>query len=161
VSIGVNWAAIWAPVWKAVWTQSPPAPTPTPSPPTPSGGKAKRGRGIRRYTIRIESQVFEADTEAQAIAILEQAKALAELAAERKADEVVVRALPRATSLGAVKPIQLKAPTVQASRELTSAVADAQAAIDRAYANASALAELRLLLALAEDEDEEELLLLH
>ncbi len=137
------------------------SPTPTPSPApsqTPAGRSRKRKR---RYAIRIEGRVFEAESEAEAVAILQQAAALAEIAATRKADEVVERALPRAVSLGAVKPIQLKVPTIQASPELMSAVVDAQLAIDRAYENASALAELRLLLALAEEEDEEELLLLH
>jgi hypothetical protein len=48
------------------------------------------------------------------------------------------------------------------SADLKAAAAAAQAAIDRAYENASALAEMRLLLALQEaEDDEEEFLLLH
>ena len=140
-----------------------PSPTPTPSPAPPSGaGRPRRSR--RRYTIRIDGQLFEAEGEAEALEILRQAQALAEVAAQRKADDVVERALPKAVRVGAVKPIVLKTPTVQVSQELQAAAAEAQAAIDRAYADASAAAEMRLLLALAalaEDEEEDELLLLH
>jgi hypothetical protein len=93
---------------------------------------------------------------------LEQAQVLAEKAASNRADEIVEKALPKAISLGAVKPIAIKAPTVQVSEALQAQADATQAAIDRAYANASAIAELRLLLALrAAEEDEEEFLLLH
>lgn len=142
------------------------APTPTPSPAAPTGaGRPRRSR--RRYTLRIDGRLFEAQDEEQALQILAQVRSLAEVAAQRKADDVVERALPKAVQLGKAKPIRLKTPTVQVSQELRAAASEAQAAIDRAYANASAAAEMRLLLALAElaslaeDEDEEELLLLH
>jgi translation initiation factor IF-2 len=129
---------------------------------TPSAKGAGRSRRRRKYIIRIEGRVFEAEDESQAIAILEQAQVLAEKAASNRADEIVEKALPKAISLGAVKPIAIKAPTVQVSEALQAQADATQAAIDRAYANASAIAELRLLLALrAAEEDEEEFLLLH
>ena len=61
--------------------------------------------------------------------------------------------------MGAVKPIRIKVPTIDASPELEQQAAMTAIAVARAYENASMLAEMRLLLALAE-EDEEELLLL-
>jgi hypothetical protein len=130
------------------------------TPQTPAGG-SRRSR-TRRYTLRIDGKIFEADSEAEALAILHRAQALAEQAAIARANEIVERALPKAISLGAVKPIAIKAPTVDVSADLKAAAAAAQAAIDRAYENASALAEMRLLLALQEaEDDEEEFLLLH
>lgn len=135
------------------------APTP---PATTSTKGAGRSRHRRKYVIRIEGRVFEVEDESQAIAILEQAKVLAEKAAAIRADEIVERALPKAISLGAVKPIAIKAPTIQVSDALQAQAQATQAAIDRAYANASAAAELRLLLALMEaEDDEEDFLLLH
>lgn len=133
---------------------------PTPSPPPATANAAGRKRKRRRYTIRIEGRIFEADDEQQALSILEQAQSLAEKVATNRADEIVERALPKAISLGAVKPIAIKAPTVTVSNELKAQARVTQAAIDRAYANASAAAELRLLIALMDEEDEEELLLL-
>lgn len=135
---------------------------PPPSPDVPSSKAAGRSRKRRRYTIRIDGQIFEAEDEQQALSILAQAQALAEVAATKRADEIVERALPKAISLGAVKPISIKAPTLNVSSALAAQAEAAQAAIDRAYADASAAAELRLLLALmAAEEDEEEFLLLH
>lgn len=125
-----------------------------------SGGAGRSHR--RRYTIRIDGQVFEAEDESEAVAILAQAQALAEKAATNRAEEIVERALPKALSLGAVKPIAIKSPTINVSNALAAEAQAAQAAIDRAYAHASAVAELRLLMALTEaDDDEEDFLLLH
>ena len=121
-------------------------------------GRPKRRRR-QRYRISIEGRVFHADSEAEAVAILKQAETLAEVAATRKADEIVERALPKAVSLGAVKPINIKTPTVEASPELEYQAQQTMLAIARAYENASMLAEMRLLLALAEEEEEELLLL--
>jgi len=133
----------------------------TPPPPVQTGqtpaGRISRRRS--RYIIRIEGRLFRADSDEEAIAILRQAEKLAEVAATRKADEIVERALPKAVSLGAVKPIRIKVPTIDASPELEQQAAMTAVAVARAYENASMLAEMRLLLALAE-EDEEEVLLL-
>jgi len=137
-----------------------PPPTPAPAAATPAGRPRKRRR--QRYTIRIDGQLFHADSEAEALAILERAQALAEVAARSKADEIVERALPKAVALGAVKPIAIKAPTVTVSDSLRAVAEQVNAAIARTYADESAHAELRLLLALMEaDEDDDELLLLH
>jgi len=122
---------------------------------TPSSKGAGRSRRRRRYVIRIEGRVFTAESEAEALAILKQAEALAEIAATRKAEEIVERALPKAMSLGAVKPINIKTPGVEASPELEAQAIETMVAISRAYENASMLAEMRLLLALAEEEEEE------
>jgi len=123
-------------------------------------GRPRRPR-TRRYTIRIEGQIFEADSEEEVASILEQAKALAEKAARNKADEIVERALPKAVALGKVKPIAIKAPTISVPDDLAALADSTREAIAKTYASESANAELRLLLALraAEDEDEEFLLL--
>lgn len=129
----------------------------------PASGQRPAGRRSRRkYIIRVEGRVFEADDEREALAILAQAQVLAEKAASNRADEIVERALPKAISLGAVKPIAIKAPTISVSSGLKAQAEATQAAIDRAYASASAAAELRLLLALMEaEDDEDDFLLLH
>lgn len=128
----------------------------------PASGQRPAGRRRRRkYIIRIEGRVFEAEDESQALAILEQAQVLAEKAATIRADEIVERALPKAIALGQVKPIAIKAPTINVSSALAAQAEATQAAIDRAYANASAAAELRMLLALMDEDDEEAFLLLH
>ena len=129
--------------------------------PKSGAGRPRRPRR-RRYTIRIEGQIFEADSDAEAMYILEQAQALAERAARTKADTIVQRALPKAVSLGKVKPIQIKAPTIAVSDDLAALAESVQQAIAKTYADESANAELRLLLALrAAEEEDEEFLLLH
>jgi hypothetical protein len=139
-------------------TVEPPTPTPTPAPSVGAG--RPRRRRTRPYVIRIDGKVFEAGSEAEALQIIGQAKLLAEKAAALKSDDVVERALPRARALGRVKPISIKAPSLTVSYELQHAAREAQAAIDRAYRNASAAAELRMLLAIAQEQEDDDLLLL-
>jgi hypothetical protein len=128
---------------------------------TNTGAGRSRRRGSK-YVIRIDGKIFEADSEAEAVHILNQAQALAEKAARTKAEQIVERALPKVITLGAVKPIQIKAPDVQASGELQAAADRAREAIARTYANESAIAEMRLLMAVRSAQDaEEEFLLLH
>jgi hypothetical protein len=129
-------------------------------PEVPSAKGAGRSRR-RKYVLRIDGRIFEAESEDAALAILAQAQSLAQVAARHKADAIVDRALPKAIALGAVKPIQIKAPTIVVSDVLKDAARAAQAAIDKAFADESAAAELRLLLALQDQDDEEEWLLLH
>lgn len=129
---------------------------------TNSGAGRPRKHRRRKYTIRIEGQIFEADSDAEAQAILEQAQALAEVAARNKADAIVTRALPKAVSLGKVRPIEMKAPSISVPDDLQAIADRVREAIARTYANESANAELRLLLALrAAEEEDEEFLLLH
>jgi hypothetical protein len=128
---------------------------------TNSGAGRPRRPRRKRYVLRIDGKIFEADSEAEALALIEGAQRLAEQAANNRADEIVKKALPKAVSLGRVKPIAIKAPSIMVPDELQAAADMARAAIERTYADASAAAELRLLLALqAMQEEEEDLLLL-
>lgn len=137
-------------------SDAPPAPAPTTQ--TPAG----RSRRRQRFVIEIDGQYFEVGSEAEALAILAQARALAEKAAQAKADDIVERATPKVLQARVVKRVSIKTPKVQASKELKEAVQETRIAIERVYRTASDTAELRLLLALAEfEEDEEEVLLLH
>lgn len=129
----------------------------------PKSGAGSRTRPKRRrYTIRIDGQLFNADSDEEAQQILNQAQALAEVAARKKADAIVERALPKAVSLGKVKPIEMKAPTITVPEELQALAERVNEAIARTYADESMAAEMRLLLALrAAEEEDEEFLLLH
>lgn len=129
---------------------------------TNSGAGRPRRSRRRRYTIRIDGQLFHADSDAEAMQILERAQTLAEVAARKKADTIVERALPKAVSLGRVKPIEMKAPSISVPQDLRAVADRVSEAIARTYASESANAELRLLLALqAAEEEDEEFLLLH
>lgn len=127
--------------------------------PKPAGRIARKRR---RYTIRIDGQLFNADSDEEALQILNQAQVLAEIAARKKADSIVERALPKAVMLGKVKPIEMKAPSITVPQDLQAVADRVSEAIARTYADESANAELRLLLALrAAEDEEEEFLLLH
>jgi len=151
--------------WLTSWssTPTPPSPSPAPAEPTPAGSSRTRRR---RYYVEIDGQTFLADTQAEALEILETARLLAERAAQSRADSLVEHAAPKAIRAGVVRKVAIKAPTVSVSDELRDAAIETQRAIERAYRDASVAAELRLLLALqaaqeAEQDEEDVLLLLH
>lgn len=142
---------------------SPVGAAPAPAPTTAVIGRARRQARRQRFVVEIDGQYFEAASEAEALAILAQARALAERAAQAKADDIVERATPKVLQARVVKRVAIKTPKVQASQELAQAAEETRLAIERTYRSASDAAELRLLLALAAaaEADEEEFLLLH
>lgn len=155
MAIGVNWGEVWAPVWKAVWTQSPPVPpTPDPTPTvTPAGSSRKR-----RYVVAIDGQDFIVSSQAEAISLLQRARAIAEQQAEKLAD-TAVRKLKRKRK---VPKVALPAPAVTVPAEFRADLAPLIADIERLYRQAAVAAEIRLRLAQLqneEDDDEESILL--
>lgn len=135
-------------------TVTPPQPEPAPTTQTPAG--SSRTRRKRRYQVEIDGQVFEARDQDHALEILAHARALAERAAQAKADDIVRRATPRVVEARVVKPVALKTPALRAPDELTQAAQETRIAIERAYQSASIAAELRLLLALAQEQEDDE-----
>jgi hypothetical protein len=121
---------------------------------TPAGGNRRK----QRYYVEVDGQSFPVDSRAQAEAILQRAKGLAEKDAEQQS-EAVVKKLSKKASIPVV---EIPAPTVKVSPELELAPLIAE--IEQLYVKAAANAELRLRMALViaqrEQEDEDELLLL-
>lgn len=158
MAIGVNWAEIWGPVWGAVWTDVPPEPEPEPEPstgPTPAG-RSRKSR--RRYFVEVDGQLFFADDESHARAILDRAAELAAKSAETQADEVVEKRLAKSVTRKVV-PVKIKAPVLETSAPID--LTPYQKRIDAAYVAAAQLAEMRLMLERQRAlEDEEEALLL-
>lgn len=118
---------------------------------TNTGAGSKRVRSI--YRITIDGVRFELRTYAEAIALLEKAKATAAKLAEDQAIWAVANA----------KPLELKAPKIEApSPELQAAVTETRRDIAAIYERELATIELRMLLELAKrgSDDDETLLLL-
>jgi hypothetical protein len=155
MAIGANWAEIWADVWGPVWSQTAPEPEPEPETPavTPAGSSRRR-----RYFVEIDGQHFPVNSEAEARALLEQARALAEKQAEAQSEKAV-RKLARKRKVPKVK---IDPPVVTASPEIKLDLAPLIADIERLYQRAAMNAEIRLRLAQiqAEEDEEEDLLLL-
>lgn len=150
-------AGFWA---DGFWTNQG-APEPEPETTQQPAGSSRRRR---HYYVEIDGQIFLADSQAEALGILETAKLLAERAAQSRADSLVEHATPKAIRARVVRKVAIKAPSVSVSDELRDAALQAQQAIERAYRDASVAAELRLLLALQaaqeDEQDEEDVLLL-
>lgn len=112
----------------------------------------------RRLYVEIDGQSFSVDTEAQAVQLLQRARALAEHQAEQKA-EIATKRLRRKEI---VPRVQLTIPEITVSPDLQAVTAPLIADIERLYNKAAELAELRLLLArqMADEEDDDDVLLL-
>lgn len=149
---GLSWGGT-AGSWLASWASTFVPPTPDPAPEQVHAGSNRRRR---RYYVEIDSQQFDVANAAEALQLLERARALAEVAAEAKAKKVEAKAA-RATK---PRPVRLAAPKITASPELKLDLAPIRQEIARIYDSQAALAELRLLLQRAIEEDEEEALLL-
>src|SRR6185503_586990 len=113
MAIGVNWAEVWSPVWKAVWTQSPPEQPPDDTPTVTPAGSSRR----RRYYVAIDGQDFPVASEAEAVSLLQRARAIAERQAEVKATSVERRLKKRAD----VPAVALKTPAISVAPELREA----------------------------------------
>ena len=124
-----------------------------------STGAGRRKRR-RKYVVEIDGEEFIVDSEQQAMALLDRAKALAQQAARAKADEVVEKVMPRAMRIGKTRKIILKPPTISGSSALSEEIRQEQAAIRQIYLDAAVAAELRLLLLLQQMQDDEETIIL-
>ncbi len=119
------------------------------APATNAAGKSRR----KRYFVEIDGQSFLVDSETEARALLERARAIAERQAEVKAEKVV-KVLRRKP---AVPKVEIKVPEITVSPALLPDLKPMIADIERLYQKASETAELRLLLLKQmEDEDEAE-----
>jgi hypothetical protein len=148
---GTSWLGIggrWGSSWASTFVPPTAAPEPTT---TPAGRKSRH-----RFFVTVDGQDFEVRNAAEALQLLERARALAEKAAEAKAKRVEAKAA-RATK---PRPVRIEAPKITASPELELDLAPIRQDIARIYDNAALIAELRVLLARAIEEDEEEALLL-
>lgn len=146
---GLSWGGStgsWLTSWSSTFVPPPPAP------PRDTGA----GRKKRRYYVEIDGQQFQVANAADALQLLERARALAEVVAEQKAKKVEAKAARAAKP----RPIRIQPPKVTASPELQLDLAPIRQDLARIYDSQAAIAELRLLLQRAIEEDEEETLLL-
>jgi hypothetical protein len=129
-------------------TAAPPAPEVEPV--TPAGRRKRR-----RYYVEIDGQQFEVESAAEAQALLERARALAERAAEEAATKLLQKRKPETR----VRKVTLLPPRVSASPELQLDLGPLKRDLTRIFENAAAMAELQLLLRKAAEEDDEEAVL--
>lgn len=148
---GLSWGGTTG-SWLASWASTfVPPQLPEEPAVTPAGRRTKR-----RYYVEIDGQQFDVANAADALQLLDRARALAERAAETAATKVQAKAARAAKP----RPIRLQAPKVVASPELQIDLAPIRQDLARIYDRAGAIAELRLLLQRAIEEDEEEAILL-
>lgn len=147
---GLSWGGTtgrWLTSWASTFV--PPAPAPEER---KGAGRSKR----RRYYVEIDGQAFDVANAADARQLLDRARALAERAAETKAQKVEAKAARSPKP----RPIRIEPPKITASPELGLDLAPIRRDIARIYDSAAAMAELRVLLLRAIEEDEEESILL-
>lgn len=137
--------------WLTSWSSTFVPPVPQAPTETPAGRKTRR-----RYYVEIDGQQFDVANATEATQLLSRARALAERAAETKAQKVEAKAA-RAQK---PRPIRIQTPKITASHELGLDLAPIRRDIARIYDSAAAEAELRVLLLRAIEEDEEESILL-
>lgn len=142
-SWGLSWGGTtgsWLSSWAGSGSQAPDTPTTQ----TPAG-RSKR----HRYFVQIDGHDFEVRSQQEAVEILQQAAAIADRAAE-KAAERKAQSLPKTPK---VQPVALKPPVITTNAPID--ITPYLHAIERAYRNAAAAAEMRLLLeAQMREEDE-------
>ena len=112
------------------------------------------GRRRRRYFVEIDKETFLVDTQEEAIALLNQAAALASKAAEEAARAVVKARLPRVRRLGKVAPVALSA-RIKTDVPATPELVRAKSAIQSIYDEAAQRAEMQLLLERQTADDDE------
>jgi hypothetical protein len=118
---------------------------------------AGKARKPKRFFVQIDGRDFPVASPQEAVSLLQQASALAERAAERQVEQAV-KAAPQALK---VKPVAAKAPQIRTNAPID--LEPYRRAIEQAYRNAAAAAEIRLLLdaQLREDDEMAAYLLLH
>lgn len=132
-----------------------------PEPAAEPTGQTPAGRARKRLYVEIDGQTFPVDSAAQAVELLQRARALAEQQAEKKS-----RRITKALRHKPVVPnVRIDTPAIAVSPELKADAAPLIADIERLYRRAAETAELRLLLMKQlereqEDDDEDDVLLL-
>jgi hypothetical protein len=119
-----------------------------------AAGKSKK----RRLYVEIDGQRFDVKSEAEAVELLQRARAIAESQAEKRAETAASNVTRIARRTGSVPQLQIKTPEIEASPDLN--VSQLIADIRRLYDKAAIEAELRVLLQKQMDDEDEELLLL-
>jgi hypothetical protein len=149
---GLSWKGTTG-YWLSSWASSGTVPVVTPTQ-TPAGRPRRR-----RFFVEIDGQIFLAENESHAQAILDRAAELAEKAAQAQADEIVTKRLSK-SRIRTVAPVKIATPKIVASAQID--LQPYQKRIEQAYAEAERLAEIRLMMErqAAMDEEEEALLLL-
>lgn len=150
---GLSWGGTGG-SWLASWASLYVPPDPPPPPPVETAAGKKKHK--RKFYVEIDNQRFDVDSPAEAIQILNHARALAERAAELAVKKVEVKAKQSPKP----KPIRVLAPKITASPELQIDLAPIRQDLKRIYSDAAVLAELRLLMQRAEEDEEETILLL-
>ena len=113
---------------------------------TGAGRKRKK-----RYFVQIDGQDFEVRSAEDARALLQQAVALADRAAQKQVAKAVN--VPRGTSSAKVAPVAVAAPQIRTNAPID--LEPYRRAIEQVYRNAAIAAELAMLLeAQARDDDE-------
>jgi hypothetical protein len=130
-----------------------------PAPPVVEEGQTPAGRPKkRRYFVEVDGQLFFAEDEQHARAILDRAAELAEKAAEEQAEEIIEKRVAKSVTR-MVAPVKITAPVLETSAPLD--LRPYEKRIREAYKRAEELAELRLMLLRQQAiEDEEEAILL-
>lgn len=124
--------------------------------PTPAGRPAKSRR--KRYLVQIDGQDFEVDGTAEAVQLLERAKAVALRAAEQSVEREVKKSRRRKRA------IRVYTPEITSSPEIAEAVSVYRDDIEAIYKRIAVDAEIRELMRLKmleEDEDDALFVLLH
>lgn len=119
-----------------------------------AAGKSKK----RRLYVEIDGQRFDVKSEAEAVELLQRARAIAESQAEKRAETAASNVTRIARRTGSVPALKIKTPEIKASNDLN--VSQLIADIRRLYDKAAIEAELRVLLQKQMDDEDEELLLL-
>lgn len=114
------------------------------------------GRSRKRYYVEIDGQRFLVNSQAEAQELLSHAKALAERAADRAAEQVETK---RRTQVKVTR-VKLRPPKVTASPELHLDLTDIRAQLKRVYEDAAMALEMRLLFQKQAEEDDDESLIL-
>lgn len=123
-----------------------------------STGAGSNKKRRRRYVVEIDGQSFDVASQAQAVELLQRARAIAERQAEKNAAVAEQNVARIARRTGVVPQLKVKTPQITASPELD--VAPLIEDIQRLYKKAGEIAELRLLLMKQMTDEDEELLLL-
>lgn len=120
---------------------------------TPAGKSRKR-----RLYVEIDGRHFDVKSEAEAVQLLQSARAIAESQAEKSAAKAASNVERIARRTGIVPALEVKTPEITAAPELnvSALIAD----IRRLYEKAGIEAELRILMQRQMDDEDEELLLL-
>jgi hypothetical protein len=133
------------------------------------GGSGKRRRQRRRIEVEIDGEVFEVASEQEGHDLLMQARALAEEAAQAKAEKAIAKAQRKASPASQDRAFAVAAPRIEFSapsmddalaQQVRAQVEAAQAAIDAIYEQAMSRARVQFIAMQQDEEDALSVLLL-